>query len=648
MSLTQTSLKLALPLAISLALTACGGGGSGGSSSSSSDTEAGFGVAASTDTSTDPDTTDTNTDTTTETETGTAEVASLVVYASSRSLLSDADADDATEGSDPVTIYMMAKDSNNIALSGVTFTPSVDNGATLLPGTVSNDGILTTWNLVPDEPRNQSVNVSVTAGDITETLSIDITGTTVQIDGAESISMDKPTTYTVKLKDAADEGLSQQSVTITSSLINTTLVTDSEGEAQFELQPSVGGEYTITVEALGAIDSKTITVSPNAFNLSSTNTEVPVNTTEAITLAWTADGVPQSGKIIHLSATRGKISVDGVEVEQVTTDTNGNASFDIESSTAGGTVITATDNTTYLSTSLAMEYIATDPHYLNIQADPSIIAALGSSSILAQVRDINDNPVKGQVVVFNLNDTVDGKISSSKAETDSSGSASVVYTAGKAVSAKDGVVITSHIEGASDIEDTTTLTVGGDAIRLAFGFDELLEENSPFYQKTFGVIVTDNAGNPVSGKQVDFTVVSTDYAKGQLFYNEDAGAWGQYTDAECSAEDLDRDGWLDDNEDYNNNGTLEPTNSTTISGNSITDESGQATVQISYPQNHAWWETIQITAQVTVGGTEYIEKLNLTLPVLSADVTSENSPPNLYSPYGTGSCEAPSPKLSAD
>lgn len=111
---------------------------------------------------------------------------------------------------------------------------------------------------------------------------------------------------------------------------------------------------------------------------------------------------------------------------------------------------------------------------------------------------------------------------------------------------------------------------------------------------------------------------------------------------------MDRDGWLDDNEDYNNNGTLEPTNSTTVSGNSITDESGQATVQISYPQNHAWWETIQITAQVTVGGTEYIEKLNLTLPVLAADVTSESSPPNVHSPYGTGSCEAPSPKLSAD
>lgn len=647
MSLTQNTLKLALPLAISLALTACGGGGGGGTSSTSSSSDVGFITEDSTDTSTDTGTA-ANTDTSTETETGTteSEVASLVIYASSRTLLSDADADDDTEGSDPVTIYMMAKDSNNIALSGITFTPSVDNGATLLPGTISSDGILTTWQLIPDEPSNQTVTVSVTAGDITETLSIDIIGTTLQIDGAESISMDKPTTYTVKLKDASDSGLSQQSITLSSTLINATLVTDSEGEAQFDLEPTVGGEYTITAEALGTIATKTITVSPNAFNLTSDVTEVGVDTTEAVTLEWTADGVPQSGKTIHLSATRGQITVNGVETGQVTTDANGNATFDIGSATAGGTVITATDNTTYLSTSLTMEYIATDPHYLNIQADPSIIAALGSSSILAKVRDVNDNPVKGQVVVFNLNDTVDGTISSSKAETDSSGSASIVYTAGQAVSAKDGVVITSHIEGASDIVDTTTLTVGGDAMRLAFGFDELIEENSPFYQKTFGVIVTDNAGNPVTGKQVDFTVVSTNYDKGYLAYDTVSAGWLKVTTDECTAEDLDRDGQLDENEDYNNNGALEPTNSTTISGNSITDESGQATVQISYPQNHAWWETIQITAQVTASGTEYIEKLNLVLPVLASDVSSETSPPNVNSPYGTGSCEEPSPKAS--
>jgi len=643
MSLTQTTLKLALPLAISLALAACGG-------SDTSNNSHGIGFGSSTDTTTEETTTDTSADdtttddsttddTTTDDASAQPEVASLIVYASSRTLLSDADADDSTEGSEPVTIYMMAKDSNNIALSGVTFSPSVDNDATLFPGTVSEDGILTTWRLVPGEPRNQTVNVSVTTGDITETLSIDVTGTSIQIDGAESISMDKPTTYTVKLKDAAGNGLPLEVVTISSDLINQTLTTDSEGEAQFELQPSTGGSYSIQADALGSTTHKTINVSPNAFNLNASIDEIPVNTRQTIVLSWTADGVPQVGKTIHLSATRGSITVGGASSGQVVTDSNGNASFEIESPTAGGTVVTATDNTTYLTTSLPLEYVATEPHYMNIQADPSLIASLGTSTIQAQVRDINDNPVKNQVVVFNLNDTVDGTLSSSKAETDSSGQASVVYTAGKTTSAKDGVVITSHIEGSSTITDTTSLTVGGKATRIVFGHDEVLAENPPFYTKALGVIVTDNAGNPVSGKQVDFTVKPTHYSKGVLYF--DGVAWNKNSDDPvCPSEDLDDDGQLDIGEDFNNSGTLEPTHSTTITGSGTTDEAGQLIANITYPQNHAWWETVEITAQVSVNGTEYIEKIEMTLHALNSDMTSEGQPPNYYSPYGIGACSA--------
>lgn len=656
MSLTQKATKLTLPLAISLALVACGGGGSSDNSSSDG---YGFGSNStesteSTDTDTDTDTTttsETETETTTEEVSSSPEVASLIVYASSRSLFSDADADDTTDGSNPVTVYMMAKDSNNIALSDVTFTPSVTNGATLLPGTVSSDGILTTWYLVPDEPRNQTVEVSVMAGGITESMKIDIIGTAIQVDGPESISMDKPTTYTVKLKDASGNGLASQAVSIDSSLLTTSLVTDSEGEAQFDVQPAAGGSYTIEVNALGSVASKSITVSPNAFNLSSSVSEISVSELHQIQLNWTADGAPQSGKVIHLSATRGKITVNGVETDQITTDANGVATFNIESGTAGATVITATDNTTYLSTSLALEYIATEPHSLNIQADPSIIAALGTSTIIAQVKDENDNPVKNQIVVFNLNDTIDGTLSSSKAQTDSSGQASVVYNAGQATSSKDGVVITSHIEGQASVpDDITTLTVGGNAVRIVFGYDELIAENSPFYEKTFGVIVTDNAGNPVAGKQIDFTVTPTHYLKGYLVYYETTGNWGLpfVTDAsgdyvevvdECASEDIDKDGSLDSTEDYNGNGTLEPTNSTTIVGNSVTDTSGQTTVKISYPQNHAWWERIELTAQVTVDGTEYIQKINMKLPVLAGDVQTEDSPPNSRSPYGVGDCK---------
>lgn len=651
MSLAHTTLKLTLPLAISLALVACGGS----SSNNSSEDIGFFGTTADTDTTTDDSETVEENETTSEIDNGetvddTTEdadiqstVTSLIVYSSSRTLLSDANADSAIEGSEPVTIYMMAKDENNIALSGVTFSPSVDNGATLLPGSLSSDGTLATWLLVPDEPRNQTVNVTVTAGDITETIPIDIVGTSIQIDGAESISMDKPTAYSVKLKDASGTGLSFQPVTITSELLSTTLTTDNEGEALFELQPTIGGEYTIRAEALGSTSNKTINVSPNAFNLNATLEEIPVNTKQTVVLSWSADGVPQSGKIIHLSATRGKITSNGVESDQVITDSNGNANFEIESPTAGGTVVTATDNTTYLSTSLPLEYIATEPHYMNIQADPSLIASLGSSTILAQVRDINDNPVKNQVIVFNLNDTVDGTLSSSKAETDSSGQASVVYTAGKATSATDGVVVTSHIEGATTIKDTTSLTVGGKATRIVFGHDELLSENSPFYTKVLGVIVTDNAGNPVSGKEVNFTIQPINYIKGKLEWNGDSWVL-QGDNVTCPSEDLDNDSLLDDGEDFNNSGFLEPTHAATITGNGTTDESGQLVVNITYPQNHALWNTVKISAQVTVDGTEYTEKVLKTLSATAADLQNEDiAPPNHTSPYGTGTeCSDPS------
>ena len=123
MSLTKTTIKLALPLAISLALAACGG-----SSSSDNSHDTGFGSNSSTDT-TDTDGTDIVTDDI-STDTGTVdaqpEVAELLVYTSSTSLNSDSSLDDET--SDPAIIYMMAKDSNNVALTDITFSPSVSSG----------------------------------------------------------------------------------------------------------------------------------------------------------------------------------------------------------------------------------------------------------------------------------------------------------------------------------------------------------------------------------------------------------------------------------------------------------------------------------------------------------------------------------------
>ena len=662
MSLTQTTLKLALPLAISLALAACGGGSSSDSSSSN---DVGFGSNTSTDDSTDTtDSTDTDTtdDTATDDETTTeSEISALVVYPSTYSLSTYSDPTE--RAANAATLYMSGKDSSSIALSDVTFTPSITSGnATLSTEVDTDDGTLTTWQLTPDNASEQTIGISITAdGTLTETLEIVVGGTTLEIDGASSISINSGTAsiYTVKLNDSLGTALTNQEVSISSDLLSETVFTDSQGEAQFELTPTSSGEFIITVSALGKETSKTVVVSPNSFELSAEGYDedagIGIGKMQNVTLEWSADGAPQAGETIYLSATRGEISSEGEAVDSVVTGSDGTASFQITSLTAGGTVITASDNTTDLSTSLALEFVSETPKYLNIQADPSIIAPLGTSSISAQVNDENDNPVKNQVVIFNLNDTVDGKLSSSQATTNSSGQASVVYTAGNATSALEGVVITSHIEGVAKTadeattkgeeffveEDTTKLTVGGEAVRIAFGFDELISDSAPFYNKTFGVIVTDNAGNPVSDEQIDFTVTSTAYYKGYYTYDDEESDWVKIVTADCTdhVEDLDKDGWLDEGEDYNNSGSLEPTNSTTISGSGTTDDSGQATVDISYPQNFAGWEKVNLTATVSVNGTEYKEILELVLPVSAADMSSADvSPPNVQSPYGLESC----------
>lgn len=82
--------------------------------------------------------------------------------------------------------------------------------------------------------------------------------------------------------------------------------------------------------------------------------------------------------------------------------------------------------------------------------------------MIAIVKDAADNPVKNQTVVFNLQDTVGGKLSSSTATTDSLGKATIGYTAGNTTSAKDGVKITSSLR----LTDPNATPVADDYITL--------------------------------------------------------------------------------------------------------------------------------------------------------------------------------------
>ena len=597
--------KIVTPLAFAIALAACGGGGGdevtfGGGGSGGGTTQV-------------------------------AKTSALVLTASSRQLPSD--------GSKPVVITAIAKDKNNNAIAGADVVFAVDNDATIDVATDSAEGSIKTANLTPGKPANRTLHVTAKSGGTTETIIVDVIGTVVTIDGPDAITLNKDVPFVLKLKDSANKPIAYENVELISKAGNTitasSFTTDAIGEIAFTLRGISGGPDTLVAKVLGVEYTKNINVSGDEFVLTGATSEIPINTNEVINFIWEKEGVPQANKPVTFSATRGVIANP-----QVITDAAGKASLTISSSTAGETVISAI-SAEGLSTSLTREFVATTPSYLNTQADPTLIAPNGSSTIVAKIRDINDNPVKNKTIDFRIvKGTVNGKLSASTAVTDSLGRASVSYTAGNSSSAKDGIVINTFIHGYPGVaEDSIKLTVGGNALRIVLGHDQLLVPDQVFYIKQFGVIATDSAGNPVKGQKIAFKIIPKTYYKGVLGYDPIVKAWGRIVSARCDSEDFDNDGNLDAGEDVNNSGFLEPTHDATVTGSGVTDENGRIVVEVVYPKNTAWWSDQVIEATTIVDGTEYIESTEFLLPVSAGDVKSEDTPPNVLSPYGIwGGC----------
>ena len=637
MSNSVKFVKIVTPIALAIALSACGGGSGSSFGSNTGGTGGGTGGG------------------TTETQ-----ASSIELSVSSRQL--------PTDGSSPITITAIAKDANNNAIDGADIIFSVDKDATIIKDatvTIVDDpdspnstpltsvvtaGSIQTATLTPGSRTNQSLTITVISGVTSKSITVEVVGTEVTIDGPQAITLNKENPFVLKLKDSSSKPISYETVVISSEKGNTVTTesnfkTNEAGEIAFNVIGDVSGTDTISASVLGASYEKHIDVSGDEFTLSTTaSEEINIDTDAIISFAWLKDGVPQTGKAITLSSTRGVINN-----QTTVTDASGKASFTIRSSTAGQTIISAT-TANGLSTTLNREFIATTPAYLNTQADPSLISPNGVSNIIAKVRDVSDNPVKNQIVDFRLDDTVNGVLSGSTAITDSLGRASISYKAGNSSSAKDGVKIRTFIQGHPVVaEDEISLTVGGNALRIVLGEDENIAEDSIFYIKTYGVIVTDSAGNPIQNSAISFTINPTHYYKGFMRVVDTDGdgegdRWQKFNTVDpsfnggsirCISEDFDKDGNLDAGEDINNNGLLEPTNDATITGSGVTDESGKITVEVVYPQSRALWSRQRITAKTLVGGTEFVEETEFDLPILAADVTDiEVGVPNSISPYG--------------
>ncbi len=603
-----------------------------------------------------------------------------------------------SDGASEVTLTAVTKDSKNNALENQAIDFTTDFGKIIVTRKVTDKtGTATATLSTSGDKANRIINVTANAAGVASTNKIEVTGTTVSITGQSAMVAGTTSDISIFLKDSSGKGIPNQAVTLSSTLGNTLSsvapITDALGQAKVTYAATKGGTDTLKASALNAAGALTTTISTTDFTITaaappagSSPKEVKIGDSRLLTVHYAIAGVPQGG-VVNLATTRGTLTPSGA----ISLDANGNATVSLSGVTAGPALVSASINGGP-ATQIPMELIAVTPSKITVQPSPSTIgvnfngSTAEKSTIKAVVRDIANNPVKNQTVVFNLStDVSGGGLSQGTAISDSNGEAFIVYTAGASVTPLNGIVIDAYVQGSPAVKTFATLTVGKKALFIKIGTGNFINIESPTqYSQDFVILVTDAAGNPVSGVPVTLNLIPVSYDKGYYswtnFFDLNVNnnfAWAQVrmTNASfdpadplfsthCSNEDKNQNGLLDGSEDTNRNGvldagedingngvldfgedinkdgTLTPGNPATVVGNPITDATGASFIKVIYAKEFASWVAVKLEAKAVVSGSESASYTSFTLRGAGSDYTDLAKPPaGIESPYGRGALQ---------
>ena len=566
-----------------------------------------------------------------------------------------------SDGATPVTIFADVKGAGSVLLADQPVSFTADSGALSVssPTTDANGRAKAILNTGGDK-STRTIRVTVTSGGLSQTTTIGVSGTKLTISAPTSLVINSTTTMTVFLKDSAGNGVAGQNVVLTSRLGNTftpsTGTTNSAGQATINLNATNGGTETITASALGVSAIQNINISPNNFSFiaPAAGTEIPLGTTQSVTIHFDISGVNQVGVPVTFASTRGTVSSTTQN-----TDVGGNATINVASPNAGIGTITA--SASGVSTQRNVEFVATTAAIMNISASPAIVgvnvppATTQQSTISAQVKDATGNLVKNKTINFTIDDVTGGALSPGTGVTDSQGIASTVYTAGTTTSPQNGVTVTAIVADTPAVTATANLTVAKQALFVDLGTDNTIRKstNGPNYEKDYSVLVVDAARGAVKGATVTVTLTPLTYGKGNYVFSTAAKAWVRnstiagFPNTDCPNEDRNGNGQLDTiasgsliDEDINLDGLLTPSAVATVTASAVTDDSGFATVTIKYPSEVGNWVKVRLEARASVAASEGTGRVSFVLPVLASDfITESTNPPGNPSRFGeSASC----------
>ena len=608
--------------------------------------------------------------------------ATITLFASTQQL--------ASSGAETITLTAIAKDANNHLVAGVPINFSVTSGTIggveNSEGEISNvtdiNGRVQKGLITPANPENRTitVNVSSSDGDVTDSLEIDVIGTSITLTGSRSLALNDKSNYIVRLVDSDGKAIANTPVALSLSGEATeeggdiasitfspagNVTTDFNGQATVTVIGTTGGTNALIVTAQGTSASQAVSVQADSFlfsefddgsgaggsDVDGTVPEVLLSDKAMVTLTWNRSGVPVVGQEVTFTTTRGSLNQS-----TALTDAEGKVTVEVSSTNAGKALLTFTGIDVgaeiELTNQLEFEFVADAPYRLIAQIYPQSIAPNNQTSTMSVVvRDEQGNLVKNQIVDFVLIDTNGGSISPASARTDSNGSASTVYTS-NTTSAHNGVSITATVRGIPDgqdpIEDKVELTVADREVSIRLGTgNTILQHDNNTYNKQYSVFVTDIDSNPVPNVTLTVSAIPKEYFKGSwIAYLDDEGEFEQWGPgdrtvvphqrgyrATCANEDSNGNSVLDDllgEEDTNTDGLLTPGNIVNAQGSVTTDEYGIALIDIRYAEVYGFWANIELIVSTQVNGTESFAKVLFNLDALTDDVNNEDLAPATF------------------
>ncbi|MGQ0711504.1 MAG: Ig-like domain-containing protein [Rhodoferax sp.] len=547
-----------------------------------------------------------------------------------------------------VTLTARVLDASRNALEGKSVAFSTDSGTLVVASATSAaDGTATATLNVGADRSNRAITARATSSTISASRSVQVTGSNLALTGSTSLQQGSAQSFSVLLKDSggnaiANTALTLSSLSLSNGLSATTVQTDYTGSASFTYTPTNAGTDTLRVAGAGVTLDTALTVTAQDFVVLSPAANATINVGANQTVQVQYSGANPGSYTVNFSTTRGNVSPTSQ-----TLDGAGLASTTLSSSTSGSAVVQAvlTNGSTTKTVTLPVVFTATTPAAVAVQANPTALApntggsTANRSTIQAVVRDASGNLVANKTVNFTITSGT-GTLTAASSSTDAEGKAQVQYIAGSTPTAQNGVVVTATVEGTA-VSSSASLTVNGQSLFINFYTGNSMESfDTNTYRMPVTVSVTDASGVAVATQAVGFALWARSYDKGTLSWNATAGAWTVAASASgCPNEDANKNGILDSGEDLNGDNKLWPGAPASLqSGSVTTDSNGLATVYVLFGKNYARWVRVDLTATVSVTGSESSRIYSFTLPILEDDRTKETPPPaSEISPLGVAS-----------